>query len=426
MFGKGKMNLELRISKNELRTSKNKHRNKMIRIKYKELFSLEIEHNFYENKFCAKYKTVPISDFQFVPTSETVALMKRLGMTFRANPQTNGLTVFAEVKENLNVDDYLLRVTPPDGSRLSFVMNLKNNNFLNFTDLDFKSGEIFYVNNRVIDAGAIRNDLHLMTDNDQVKSTKDVVKGRNSDYMFEHNTMVAMGTVKVKLLDSDKLIDPKFIQKSPTGSTIIFGLQKEPVGNCQLEVGGVVKERFYHTSNLENVFGIIEFYFDNMMSANYRILDVNALKFNVLKKDKPLYKVKFANRKSFWKYIVVVQNNGALKRDLNLLLNPADKDNYVNKLKLNCNDAATVFTKTSGLGADAQYVFTSNLLLDLKERFFANGSTQDLKMALRKNVGTLSESDLKTSLPLPNIIISPVKDLVTNVVTVYSEVVVLV
>jgi hypothetical protein len=398
----------------------------MIQIKYKELFSLEIEHSFYENKFCASYKTAPISDFQLMPTPETVLLMKRLGMIIRANPHTNGLTVFVEVKDNLNVDDYLLKVTPPNGSKLSFGMYLRNYNLLNFSDLDLKNDEILYFNNRVIDAGASRDDLHLMTDNDQVKTAKDVAKSRSSDYVFEHNTMVAMGTVKVRLLDSDKLIDPKFIQKSPTGSTLIFDLQNEPVGKCQLEIGGVVKESFYHTAALKNLFGIVEFYFDNLMAANYRILDVNALKFNVLKSDKPLYKIKFSNRKTFWKYVIEVQDSGVLKRDLNLLPNPADKDNYVNKLVLKSNDATIIFTKTAGSGTDARYVFTSNSLLDLKEKFVVNGSTQDLKMTLRKNVGTPAESDLKTSLPLPNATISPVEDPVTDVVTVLSEVAVMV
>jgi hypothetical protein len=398
----------------------------MIQIKYRELFSLEIEHSFYLNKFCASYKTEPSSDFQFMPTPETVTLMKRFGMILRANPHTNGLTVFVEVKENLNVDDYLLKVTPSDGSKLSFGIYLRNANFLNFSDLELKNNKILYFNNRVVDAVASRNDLHIMTDNDQVKTAKDVAKSSGSDYVFEHNTMVAMGTVKVRLLDSDKLIDPKFIQKSPTGSTIIFDLQNEPVGKCQLEIGGVVKESFYHTAALKNLFGMVEFYFDNSMAANYRILDVNASKFNVLLEEKPLYKIKFANRKTFWKYLIEVQDNGVVKRDLNLLPNPADKDDYVNKLNLKSNDATVTFTKTSGSGADSQYVFTSNSLLDLKEKFVVNGSTHDIKMTLRKNVGTLTESDLKTSLPLPNATISPVKDPVTHVVTVFSEVVVMV
>jgi hypothetical protein len=398
----------------------------MIQLKYKELLTVNIEHSFYQNKYCAKYKTVPIPDFGIVPTLDTISFMKRLGMVFRANPEKNGFTVFAEIKEALNADDYLLRVTPPDGSKLTFTLQIKNNNFLNFSDLELQNRQILYVNNRVVDAGASRNDLHLMTDNDQVKTNKDLAKSQGSDYVYEHNALVAMGTVKVRFLDTNQLIDPTFIQKSPTGSTLIFDLQSLSTGRCQLEINGVVFDSFYYTGSLDNVFGIIELYFDNLMPNNYRILEDNLLKFNVLKKERPLYKIKFANRKTLWKYVVDIQKNGLLSRDLNLLPNPAAKDNYVNKLSLISNDVGLIFTKTSGTGADSRLSFTSNIPIDLKEKFLVNGGTNDLTMKLRKLIGEPSEGDLKTQLPLPNTNISPVKDPILNIVTVYSEVVVLI
>ncbi len=398
----------------------------MIQLKYKELLTVDIEHSFYQNKYCAKYKTVPVPDFGIVPSDETIALMKRLGMVFRANPEKNGFTVFAEVKEALNPDDYLLRVTPPDGSKLVFCLKLRNNNFLNISDLDIKNEQILYVNNRVIDAGANRNDLHLMTDNDQVKTNKDLGKSQGSDYVYEHNAMVAMGRVKVRFLDTNQLINPTFIQKNPTGSSLIFDLRSLSAGRCQLEINGVVFDSFYHTANFNNIFGIIELYFDNLMANNYRILEANLLKFNVLKKDRPLYKIKFANRKTFWKYVVDIQESGVLKRDLSLLPNPAARDNYVNMLNLIANDLGIIFTKTSGTGTDSRLSFTSNSLIDLKEKFFASGGTNDLTMKLRKLIGDPTESDLKTNLPLPNTNISPVKDPVLNTVMVFSEVVVLI
>ena len=397
----------------------------MIQLKYKELLTVDIEHSFYQNKYCAKYKTVPIPDFGIVPTTDTVSLMKRFGMVFRLNPERNGSTIFAEIKEPLNADDYLLRVTPPDGSKLFFNLQLKNNNLLNYSDLELKSNQILYLNNRVVDAGASRNDLHLMTDNDQVKTNKDLANRKDSDYVYEHNVLVAMGTVKVRFLDTDQLIDPTFIQKSPTGSSLIFDLRNFSTGRCQLEINGVVFDSFYHTGNLDNVFGIIELYFDNLMPNNYRILDANLLKFNVLKKDKPLYKIKFASRKTYWKYVIDIQKSGLLSRDLNLLPNLVAKDNYVNRLNFIANDAGLVFTKTSGTGADSRLSFTSNNPIDLKEKFFANGGDNDLTMKLRKLIGDPSEVDLKTQLPLPNTTISPVKDPILNTVTVYSEVVVL-
>jgi hypothetical protein len=398
----------------------------MIQLKYKELLTVDIEHSFYQNRFCAKYKTVPIPDFGIVPSNDTISLMKRLGMVFRANPERNGFTVFVEVKEALNPDDYLLRVAPTDGSKLVFGLKFRNNNFLNISDLEVKNGQILYVNNRVVDAGANRNDLHLMTDNDQVKSNKDLAKSQGSDYVYEHNVMVAMGTVKVRFLDTNQLIDPTFIQKSPTGSSLIFDLRNLSAGRCQLEIGGVVFDSFYHTGILENVFGIIELYFDNLMANNYRILDVNLLKFNVLKKDRPLYKIKFANRKTLWKYVVDIQKSGVLQKDLSLLPNPVARDNYVNKLNLIANDLGIGFTKTSGTGTDSRLSFTSNNPIDLKEKFLVNGGTIDLSMKLRKLIGEPSEGDLKTNLPLPNTTISPVKDPILNTVTVFSEVVVLI
>jgi hypothetical protein len=169
-----------------------------------------------------------------------------------------------------------------------------------------------------------------------------------------------------------------------------------------------------------------ELYFDNLMLNNYRLLEANLLKFNVLKKDRPLYKIKFANRKTLWKYVVDIQKSGVLQKDLNGILIQADRDNYVNKLNLKTNDPAIFFTKTLGTSADIRMFFTSNIPLDLKEKFLANPTKVDLKMNLRKNVGELSETDLKTNLPLPNTTISPVKDPILNTVTVFSEVVVLI
>ena len=111
----------------------------MIQLNYKELLTVDIEHSFYQNNYCAKYKTVPVPDFGIVPSDDTISLMKRLGMVFRTNPEKNGFTVFAEVKEQLNPDDYLLRVTPPDGSKLVFSLKLMNGNFLNINNCHIKS-----------------------------------------------------------------------------------------------------------------------------------------------------------------------------------------------------------------------------------------------------------------------------------------------
>ena len=93
----------------------------MIRIKYKELFSLEFTHAYYKSGKCP--------DILITPSASTNTALRSLGL--RILPTASGASIYAKV----NGADKIIEILP-EHTKLIFLLKLKNSTFHNITDIE--------------------------------------------------------------------------------------------------------------------------------------------------------------------------------------------------------------------------------------------------------------------------------------------------
>lgn len=213
----------------------------MFNSSYSTLFQVVTENSYYANP-------VPTAggdeaDFDWIPTSATVQLMKRYGLLFRITP--TGCLVLVEVTKN-GVGNMITRI--PNGSRLLFVIRLRNTLLPAITDLPTQLDSfqpLFFFTNQTIhnEAGVNRKNIPI---------TKDL-------------------SVKI----DDQLLLPA--QRAML-LTRLGTLAQGPV------------------------FGVVDIVLDNALPALQRIVDPQ----QIITDDRPVFKLIFQHRKSHWRYTIQI------------------------------------------------------------------------------------------------------------------------
>lgn len=96
---------------------------------YKQLFQLSILHEYYQNQVCP--------DFSIEPTNECSKLLR--GHRLILKNKVNGILVIAPVDS-----EQKSWVELADNLRFTFILKLQNKDFINFTDIDWKSLDDIY------------------------------------------------------------------------------------------------------------------------------------------------------------------------------------------------------------------------------------------------------------------------------------------
>ena len=369
-----------------------------LQIKYSELFSLSVEQPFYENGICRKFTTDPEPDLLLVPTSECRELMKRLDTVFRPVARQAGCTVFSHTVTN-SAGDTLLRFPIKPSDKLSFWMILQNPDLLNFNNLPVRNDrdKIYYFSNQSGDAAAPRNHLHLSVDAGGVIGTNDIVKKSSADYYFHHTSNVTAGTVVVKHLLTGFEIAPKSIVNQTGGADLYFDLSALPSGKCKLIISGTDKDNFYYLGLTEpsSIFGVIEIVLSPLPIANYRAVEAG----DILTTIRPFYSIQFNNRKTLWRYTIVLDKNNPLYLAMQAM-SPADRTIFIDHFKIITNDTGISFTQSSA--NDTVFEFVSNSVIALREKYISSTLTgKGLSITLKKNEGIAGEAVIREYLPFP-------------------------
>jgi len=373
----------------------------VLQVKYAELLSLSVTQLFYQNKVCKKYQAQPILDFQLMPTQETMILLRRLDWVYKPTDTAGGFVVMARVSGDNGSGNELLRFIPKKGEKLTFVMTLKNYDVINFNDLPIQqsSDELYYFTNQVSDNAASRTSLHITHDATGVNSN-DLVKFSASAYSFHNASPISAGAAVVKHVLTGTTVAAKSLANQNGQADVAFDLSLLPSGKCQLLISNAVADEFYYLGNsfIQPVFGVIEISLSDALDANYRAIEPDGS----ITPDRPQYNILFTNRKTFWRYNILLQPNSPLVQEMNKL-SPADKNDFLSKLNVVTNDTNISFVPVSV--NDKQLVFVSAQALPLQEAYLSGTSSTQatLTMTLKKYIGNnAKEANVKTNLSFPS------------------------
>jgi hypothetical protein len=355
---------------------------------------------FYNNQICRAYQSTPVPDFSIVPTAECLDFMKSKSMVFKNTDSSGGFMVGVRtLGQNMGGND-LLRNTVGNQDKLTFFMQLKNPDLLNFDVLptQLSAGNIYYFSNQVTDNAAARNNLHLSKNKVGVNGANDQIKTASAGYNFSFAGVLTPGEAKVKHLLTGALIDSKSIVVDGVQSVVSFDLSLLPSGCCQLLVNKVLTDTFYFLGTMANqqVFGVIELSLASTLPANYRIVEPD----QSLTPTRPNYTVLFNNRSTVWRYNIQLQTNSPVYLEM-AKLTAAQKTDYINQLSIGSNDPSIKFKLTSNTNLGFVFVSLSNIPLHEKYTLSAGAVGTPLIFTFYKYT-TTKKTEVKPSLPYPS------------------------
>lgn len=369
----------------------------ILKVKYSELLNVSVEQPFYSNSVCPKYTTEPRPDFEFIPTAECAALMKRLDLLFKKDDHAGGFSVWSSVAGTSGGNE-LLKFKPRPADSLTFYLLLRNPSLVNFNDLPHDTAtQLYYFTNQLIDPAASRDDLHLSFDAAGVK-TGDLRKRVTGTYTYTSMIPVAPGTARVRHLVNGQEAQPKSLVTEAGKSYLLFDLSSFAPGPCQLLVSAVVTDEFYYTGITQDipVFGIINLSLDAALQPNYRVVEADGS----ITPQRPGYRLSFINRQTLWRYRMVLQPNSPLYLEM-AALTPPDRADFINRLNVISNDATILFN--SNPISDTVFEFISASPVYLREKYISStaGPNIALRLTLKRYLGDPRESEVRSSLPYP-------------------------
>jgi hypothetical protein len=293
----------------------------------------------------------------------------------------------------------LLKTKAKKYDKLTFILLLTNPSAFNFDDMppEFTRENFFVFGNQIADATAARNDLHLTKDTDIV-TVADIVKGTASSFSYLHTTLISPDSARIRHNLTGAEVRPRSAEDIGNRTGLNFDLSLLPDGKCTLFIQNAVVQEIYYLKDMPSqpVCGVVELSLSSALADNYRIIEND----NSLVPARPVYKIRFQNRKTHWRYNVQLTPVSPLYLEISAL-DPADKADFLDHINIVSNDSN--FTFTPKTRTDSFFVFESDLSRFLQEKYLSSsGMVSDpLKLSLKKNIGS-GEKDVRTDLPFPN------------------------
>jgi hypothetical protein len=375
-----------------------------INILYKELCSIVVQQLFYENKVCPRYSAQPVTDLALLPTAETQALLKRLGLVMRTNDGTGTTTILAEVSGTSGGNN-LLRYAPLPGDKLIFWLQAKNPYLFNFNQLPVKANlaSTLYLTNNQADTLAPRDNLHLTQSNTGVSAADEVEK---TAYTFRYQHTAVSNNIEVVHLLAAITVLPTSMTNANGKTDAVFNLGSLPTGMCRLLVDNMTIKDFYYAGvgATQNILAAVEIILTPGLAGAYSITEAGG---RALLPDRPRYTIVFANRSTLWRYTITISPTSPLYEELQ-----ADSVTFLNNFKITTNDNNITFTQAAATNNVVTFLSDSPVLL--REKYISATDMKPLSIALKKN-GTTTVRD-----NLPHAPVSSID--VTNFPIVYSDI----
>ncbi len=209
----------------------------MFKSTYLTLFSIVVENTYYANQ--TGINNGEVADFDWLPAPDTLRVMQRYGLLFRQT--ATGFLVLADVRKN--TDDNLTTQVP-NGSKLLFVMRLRNPYIPAITDLPTNTN--------------VRMPLFFFT-NQPVHTEAEVSR----------ENLPITKSLTVRPDDQLQTVDQRTALLSQLG-----------------------------TLTNDAIFGAVELVVDSAQPALYRIVEAD----HTMTTERPVFKVRFQHRQSRWRY----------------------------------------------------------------------------------------------------------------------------
>lgn len=265
-----------------------------ISFQYRTLFKLSVLHDFY-----AEQNT---RDLMLVPTPETLKLAKRLGLVIK---ETN--RDYQVLYEPDKLEGFIAEVEKKNIVKFTFILQCNNPYFINYTDIpaNDNAGIFYFSNNKVSKDG---EDLLLHTGKFAQNSNRYKLKigleisgqGKERELTIkdDYNTEITkkkVGPEETVFLDNRALpIGLYNVEEGKSKEAIVLFSQvpvKKPVAVIDISLSGLIKKEFLEAAKVNSL-------------PTYN------------------YKVSFASRMTYWRYLLIGKYNNTLK---NTAINSVDK-----------------------------------------------------------------------------------------------------
>ena len=365
-----------------------------ISIQYKELLSVAIEQPFYTNRQSRKGDVAPTPEIGVVPDPATLELFKRMGLLLRAVP--GGVLIMAQVHGQTGGGADILRFPARKGDKITLLLQLSNRDVVDVNNVPaiIDTGRLLYLTNTIATGSNDRNDLYL-SKAAGISGGSDWLAYAKGSYRFHHTSMVDATTAKVKHPRSGSESPPVSCINTNAEADLLFDLSALPAGMCELWIGNVIEDSFYHlvATGIQPIFGVIELSLDAGLDTDYRIIEAD----RSLTEQRPRYVARFVSRKTIWRYTFQVVPGSPLFLEMSSWT-PAEKA----ALNIVTNDPAVKFAAAPS-AVDNQLVFVSTGSHALREAYYAVPSGVALTLALTKYIGDpKNEAFVKRGLPYPS------------------------
>jgi hypothetical protein len=269
----------------------------MIKIKYKALFAVQFTHTFYTSGLCP--------DIEMVPTAECAGLIRSLGLHYLTS--SSGGQLYAKVRTVGLLDT--MQNALPEGTRLSFLLRLKNTRFENFSNLNLlkPAGNHYYFNNLVNNLAADSTPLLVSDPASKTVGDNDQLAFVSSTFAFSDTGTASKQMGKLQFVDRPEVLEQE-VNNSNNVFNHNFDLQRHEPGRIKFFIGGTEKASFYSIPPGEQagLFGLVEIFYRATLPAPYQFQNADN---SVASK---IYHIAFTTRQTKWRYIITRKFNPAI------------------------------------------------------------------------------------------------------------------
>jgi len=293
-------------------------------IVFDKLCNVLITHNFYDDETS--------SDFIVEPTNLTKKYLTKQSLLSRQTSQ--GFNISVQMEESASFSPF----KNIDGmKKLSFILTLKNPYFTNFTDLPLSVNpfQVYHLSNRNNNKQNSNLLLSADTANEYV-STEDLLTVKPKTFTYSVSNTNASATVSIADIDDNTVMSETVTVIENKLNYLVY-LNTYPPGRYKLLVDGSLALDFYADDSLlyKNIFGIVDIYFDDAVSSDYKLIDSGG---DISSKN---YYIKFNSRKTYWKYLITLKYRSSIDPDDLSLEYPDSTNTFVKQASTTLSDGLT-------------------------------------------------------------------------------------
>lgn len=272
---------------------------------FRELMELEVTHEYFTDG------VFPPGTFRITPTESTLILLQQNTLQFRST--VSGCMLGYGYTDNYSP---LKRLEEP--LVLSFMIELNDNNFLNYTDLPFviEESRIFYFHNKELEK---EDSAHKNLSDDRFVGDDDRIEVSHPRFVYQFEEP-QYGDVEIQVMDAaDEVVFEEILIDGAMACDI--NLFDYPEGKYTLYIDGLPEKSFYTYSGLKPLFGVMDILIDPNEFGDYSFFDDEEL---VQQK----YTLNFKARSVRWNYLLVEQGREAMHKDPEIY-DSVKKNDYV-------------------------------------------------------------------------------------------------